>query len=55
MINIQSRFLKVMLCTIWFFSLSIYSVHSQESATSEVQVKFKLERVAVVNIDMVLR
>ncbi len=55
MINIQSRFLNVMLCVIWFFFLSSYSVHSQENAASEVQVNFKLDRVAVVNIDKVLR
>jgi outer membrane protein len=55
MINIQSRFLNVTLCAIWFFFLSSYGVYSQEKDNSEVQVKFKLERVAVVNIDNVLK
>ena len=55
MINIQLRFLNVMLCAIWFLSISSCNVNSQENAASELQVKFKLERVAVVNIDKVLR
>ena len=44
-----------MLCAIWFLSISSCNVNSQENAASELQVKFKLERVAVVNIDKVLR
>ena len=55
MINIQSRFLNVIVCSIWFFLLSVYVAYSQESTTSEVHNKFKIERVAVVNIDNVLR
>ncbi len=55
MINIQFRFLNAIVCAIWFLFLSIYGAYSQESATSEVYEKFKLERVAVVNIDKVLR
>ena len=55
MINIQSRFLNVILGAICFFSLSTFSVYAQEIAASEVQDSFKLERIAVVNIDKVLR
>ena len=55
MINIQSRFLNVILGAICFFSLSTFSVYAQENAASEIQDSFKLERIAVVNIDKVLR
>ena len=55
MINIQSRFLNVILGAICFFSLSTFSVYAQENAASEFQDSFKLERIAVVNIDKVLR
>jgi outer membrane protein len=55
MINIQSRFLNVILGAICFFSLSTFSVYAQENAASEIQDSFKLERIAVVNIDEVLR
>ena len=55
MINIQSRFLNVILGAICFFSLSTFSVSAQENAASEIQDSFKLERIAVVNIDKVLR
>lgn len=55
MINIQSRFLNVILGAICFFSLSIFSVYAQENAASETQDSFKLERIAVVNINKVLR
>ena len=55
MINIQFRFLNVIVCAVWFFWSSVYVAYSQESNTSEVHAKFKLERVAVVNIDKVLR
>ncbi len=55
MINIQFRFLNVIVCAVWFFLPSVYVAYSQESNTSEVHDKFKLERVAVVNIDKVLR
>ena len=53
--NIQSRFLNVILGAICFFSLSTFSVYAQENAASEFQDSFKLERIAVVNIDKVLR
>ena len=55
MINIQSGFLNVILGTICFFSLSTFSVYAQENAASEIQDSFKLERIAVVNINKVLR
>ena len=55
MINIQSRFLNVILGAICFFSLSTFSVYAQENAASEIQDSFKLDRIAVVNIDKVLR
>ena len=55
MINIQSRFLNFILGAICFFSLSTFSVYAQENAASEIQDSFKLERIAVVNIDEVLR
>lgn len=55
MINIQSRFLNVILGAICFFSLSTFSGYAQENAASEIQDSFKLERIAVVNIDKVLR
>ena len=55
MINIQSRFLNVILGAICFFSLSTFSVYAQENAASEFQDSFKLERIAVVNINKVLR
>jgi len=55
MINIQSRFLNVILGAICFFSLSTFSVYAQENFTSEIQDSFKLERIAVVNINKVLR
>ena len=55
MINVQSRFLNVILGAICFFSLSTFSVYAQENAASEFQDSFKLERIAVVNIDKVLR
>ena len=53
--NIQSRFLNVILGAICFFSLSTFSVYAQENAASEIQDSFKLERIAVVNINKVLR
>ena len=55
MINIQSRFLNVILGAICFFSLSTSSVYAQENAASEIQDSFKLERIAVVNSDKVVR
>lgn len=55
MINIQSRFLNVILGAICFLSLSNFSVYAQENAASEIQDSFKLDRIAVVNIDKVLR
>jgi len=55
MINIQSRFLNVILGAICFFSLSTFSVYAQENFASEIQDSFKLERIAVVNINKVLR
>ena len=55
MINIQSRFLNVILGAICFFPLLTFSVYAQEKAASEIQDSFKLERIAVVNIDKVLR
>jgi outer membrane protein len=55
MINIQSRFLNVILGAICFFPLLTFSVYAQEKAASEIQDSFKLERIAVVNIDEVLR
>ena len=55
MINIQSRFLNVILGAICFFSLSTFCVYAQENAASEIQNSFKLNRIAVVNIDKVLR
>ena len=55
MINIQFRFLNIIVCAVWFVLPSVYVAYSQESNTSEVHDKFKLERVAVVNIDKVLR
>ena len=55
MMNIQSRFLNVILGAICFFSLSTFSVYAQENTASEIQDSFKLERIAVVNIDEVLR
>ncbi len=55
MINIQSRFLNVILGAICFFSLSTFSVYAQENAASDIQDSFKLERIAVVNINKVLR
>ena len=53
--NIQSRFLNFILGAICFFSLSTFSVFAEENAASEIQDSFKLERIAVVNIDEVLR
>ncbi|MEK9531634.1 MAG: OmpH family outer membrane protein [Alphaproteobacteria bacterium] len=55
MINIQIRFLNFILGAICFFSLSTFSVYAQENAASEIQDSFKLERIAVVNINKVLR
>ena len=55
MIIIQSRFLNVILSAICFFSLSTFSAYAQENAASEFQNSFKLDRIAVVNIDKVLR
>ena len=55
MIIIQSRFLNVILSAICFFSLSTFSAYAQENAALEFQNSFKLDRIAVVNIDKVLR
>ncbi len=55
MVNIQSRFLKLTVCATWFLCLFNYGAYSQENFNSEVQDNFKLEKVAVVNIDKVLR
>jgi len=55
MINIQIRFLNFILGAICFFSLSTFSVYAQENFASEIQDSFKLERIAVVNINKVLR
>ena len=53
--HIQMRFINIVLVVIWLFSLPYNSAYSQESALSQVQDKFQLDRVAVVNIDKVLR
>lgn len=55
MCHIQIRFVKIALCAIWLFLLSSYSAFSNDSSLSEVQDKFQLQRLAVVNIDKVLR
>ena len=55
MCHIQIRFVKIALCAIWLFLLSSYSAFSNDSSLLEVQDKFQLQRLAVVNIDKVLR
>lgn len=55
MCHIQIRFVKIALCAIWLFLLSSYSAFSNDSSLSQVQDKFQLQRLAVVNIDKVLR
>ena len=55
MCHIHIRFVKIALCAIWLFLLSSYGAFSNESSLSEVQDKFQLQRLAVVNIDKVLR
>ncbi len=55
MYHIQIRFVKIALCAIWLFLLSSYSAFSNDSSLLEVQDKFQLQRLAVVNIDKVLR
>ena len=55
MINIQTRLLKALFCFFTLFLLSSQPVYSQDKSYESPQVSFNIKRVAVVNMDRVLK
>ena len=55
MLNIQIRLINALFCFFMLFLISSHQVHSQDKSYELPQVSFNIERVAVVNMDRVLK